>query len=284
MMIGRKPLTAATMLILVMNFFRGHTLTCHRSEYQTGNECCPMCPAGSRIRADCTEFRSTSCLPCIEGTHMDKPNGLRQCFACSVCHTGFGLKIKRECTPTSDTVCEPMEGFYCTNSAEDSCMEAEKHASCPPGQYISQAGTSSRDTECSDCRDGTFSNGTFTSCRLHTQCDTKNLQLIKPGNVSTDAECGEQTQTDRTEIVIGIVSFLLICGAAGLLAYYKRKKIISLYRERKRNPDNPKRKPLNEDEAAVQISDRCQQLQDKDKRVDSRLGTAGYYQVGHGTH
>ncbi|KAG7236725.1 hypothetical protein INR49_000470 [Caranx melampygus] len=29
-----------------------------------------MCAAGSRVEADCTEFRSTSCLPCIDGTFV----------------------------------------------------------------------------------------------------------------------------------------------------------------------------------------------------------------------
>ncbi|KAM9350929.1 tumor necrosis factor receptor superfamily member 14-like isoform 2-T2 [Symphorus nematophorus] len=171
MMIGRKPLTAATMLILVMNFFRGHTLTCHRSEYQTGNECCPMCPAGSRVETDCTEFRPTSCLPCSEGTFMPQPTRIKQCYYCTSCDAGSGLKMKKSCMIKSDTVCEPMEGFHCTLRfpAEEGCRAAQKHRSCPPGQYISQTGTSSRDTECSDCRDGTFSNGTLSSCQPHTQ-------------------------------------------------------------------------------------------------------------------
>lgn len=29
-----------------MNIFRGHTLPCHQSEYQRGNECCPKCLPG----------------------------------------------------------------------------------------------------------------------------------------------------------------------------------------------------------------------------------------------
>ncbi|KAM9350928.1 tumor necrosis factor receptor superfamily member 5-like isoform 1-T1 [Symphorus nematophorus] len=228
MMIGRKPLTAATMLILVMNFFRGHTLTCHRSEYQTGNECCPMCPAGSRVETDCTEFRPTSCLPCSEGTFMPQPTRIKQCYYCTSCDAGSGLKMKKSCMIKSDTVCEPMEGFHCTLRfpAEEGCRAAQKHRSCPPGQYISQTGTSSRDTECSDCRDGTFSNGTLSSCQPHTQCESLNLQLIKAGTVSADAECGEQSS--NTGIVISIVLpllFLLI-GAA-ILLIWKNKWFIN---------------------------------------------------------
>ncbi|XP_044068365.1 uncharacterized protein LOC122883565 isoform X3 [Siniperca chuatsi] len=178
--------------ILVMSVFRGQTLTCQGAEYLIGNKCCPMCPAGSRVKTDCTEFRSTSCLPCVERTFMNQPTGLKQCFPCTNCDAGSGLKTKTSCTTTSDAVCEPLEGFYCVDSAEDGCAAAQKHTSCRPGQYIRQKGTALRDTECSDCSGGTFSDGTFTSCRPHTQCGSINLQL-RAGTASADAECGEQS-------------------------------------------------------------------------------------------
>uniref|UniRef100_A0A7N6B1L2 TNFR-Cys domain-containing protein n=1 Tax=Anabas testudineus TaxID=64144 RepID=A0A7N6B1L2_ANATE len=116
----------------------GETTTCNLAEYQIGNECCPMCLRGSRVRTDCTEFRSTSCLPCLEGTYMNQPSGLKQCFPCSQCDAGSGLKIKCSCTTTSDTVCEPLEGFYCVDPSDNGCRAAQKHRSCEPGQYISQ--------------------------------------------------------------------------------------------------------------------------------------------------
>ncbi|XP_070824560.1 tumor necrosis factor receptor superfamily member 14-like [Chaetodon trifascialis] len=169
MMFGGKSVTAAPLLILMMNVFRGQTLTCHRSEYQTGNECCPMCPPGSQVKTDCTEFRRTSCLPCSEGSFMNQPTGLKHCFDCTSCDAGSGLKIKTSCTATSDAVCEPLEGFYCLDRTEDGCMAAQKHTRCQPGQYIHQKGTALTDTVCSDCPDGTYSDGTFTPCQPHTQ-------------------------------------------------------------------------------------------------------------------
>lgn len=54
--------------------------------------------------------------------------------------TGSGLKVKTSCTTTSDTVCEPLEGFYCMDFAEEGCVAAQKHTSCQPGQYVSQEG------------------------------------------------------------------------------------------------------------------------------------------------
>uniref|UniRef100_A0A671XWG4 TNFR-Cys domain-containing protein n=1 Tax=Sparus aurata TaxID=8175 RepID=A0A671XWG4_SPAAU len=211
--------------VLVMLVFRGQNLTCHRSEYQTGSECCPMCPVGSRVKTDCTEYRSTSCLPCTEGTYMNQPTGLKQCFACTNCDAGSNLKINLPCTTTSDTVCEPLEGFFCLDSTENGCMAAQEHTHCKPGQYILHKGTAQRDTECLGCSEGKYSNGTFTSCLSHTKCETLNLQEIKPGTVSTDAECGEQT-ADRTAVVVGVVVvlFIVMIVAAAVKLLHKKKK------------------------------------------------------------
>lgn len=67
-------------------------------------------------------------------------------FACSYetssCIKGSGLKVKQPCTPTSDTVCEPVEGFFCIDSTTSGCSAAQKHKSCDPGQYIREKGWS----------------------------------------------------------------------------------------------------------------------------------------------
>ncbi|XP_026223284.1 tumor necrosis factor receptor superfamily member 14-like [Anabas testudineus] len=188
-----RGLFLSSVIILVIKVFSGLSLTCHQVEYLTGNECCPMCLPGSRVKTDCTEFISTSCVSCLEGTYMNKPTGRKQCFPCSHCDGGSGLKIKKSCTITSDAVCEPLEGFYCVEPSDNGCGAAQKHRSCEPGQYISQKGTASTDSVCSDCSDGSFSDGTFPSCRPHTQCETKNLPLLKPGTTSTAAECEEHS-------------------------------------------------------------------------------------------
>ncbi|XP_044065840.1 tumor necrosis factor receptor superfamily member 5-like isoform X2 [Siniperca chuatsi] len=262
MMFRGKPLTAAALLILVMSVFRGQTLACHRAEYLIENECCPMCPAGSRVKTDCTEFRSTSCLPCVERTFMNQPTGRKQCFPCTNCDAGSGLKTKTSCTTTSDAVCEPLEGFYCVDSADGGCAAAQKHTSCRPGQYIRQKGTALRDTECSDCSGGTFSDGTFTSCRPHTQCESINLQLVRAGTASADAECGEQSSntTGPGIIVAVVVVIFLLIGASVAVLYYLRKK----KNKRKTNAENPQQFTKHEsgEETSGMISDTCSQLQD----------------------
>uniref|UniRef100_A0A8C9Z7D6 TNFR-Cys domain-containing protein n=1 Tax=Sander lucioperca TaxID=283035 RepID=A0A8C9Z7D6_SANLU len=256
-MMLRKHLTVASLLILVMSVFRGHTLTCHPiTDYMWANTCCSMCPAGSRVDSHCTEQRRTSCLGCDEGTFMSHLTDDMKCFPCVRCDSGSGLKIKTACRTTSDTVCEPLEGFYCLFSSENGCVEAQKHRSCQPGQYISQKGTALKDTECSDCRDGTFSDGTLlTSCQPHTQCQSLNLQLIKPGTASTDAECGEQSSGAVIGIVVGgLVTCLVVAGISLLVVLILRKKG-RCKNTVKRNADNQQQNkhPHEEEQLGVAV-------------------------------
>ncbi|XP_067383529.1 tumor necrosis factor receptor superfamily member 14-like isoform X3 [Channa argus] len=224
--------------ILVMNIFSGHSLTCHRAEYQIGNQCCPMCLPGSRVKIDCEEDRSTSCLSCLNGTFMNHPTGLKHCLRCTNCNADSGLKTKTSCTTTSDAVCEPLEGFYCVDSTEDTCVRAHRHKSCEPGQYISRKGTSSSDTECSACTNGTFSDGTFPVCQPHTQCDLKNLQLIKAGTASADAKCRENSSNQTRTVIGAVVPVIVLIAIIGTVLFFlykkKRKKTliqVSLFEE-----------------------------------------------------
>uniref|UniRef100_A0A3P9A1C8 TNFR-Cys domain-containing protein n=1 Tax=Esox lucius TaxID=8010 RepID=A0A3P9A1C8_ESOLU len=173
---------------------------CNPDEYRIGVECCPMCSPGNHVYRHCTEYTSTSCVPCIGSTYLDKPNGLSTCIPCTHCDPGFGLIVKHPCRPSSDTVCEPLKGFYCTDPTKD--------------------GTPSTDTVCVDCTGDTYSDGSFTSCQPHTQCDTLNLQEIKPGTFRSNSECGPKTSslipvTVSTVLVLiflitGTIIFILI--------------------------------------------------------------------------
>ncbi|XP_047459170.1 tumor necrosis factor receptor superfamily member 14-like [Mugil cephalus] len=239
----RITLRPTMLLILMIKVWSSETLTCGPEEYQTGNQCCPMCPPGSTIKLECTEFRSTSCLLCKNGTYMDKSNGHTQCFPCTNCDTGSGLKTKWLCTTTSDTVCEPLEGFFCVDFMGDQCAAAQEHTICQPGQYIQEEGTAFTDTVCFDCSDGTFSNGTY--CYPHTQCESKNLQLIAPGTASADSICGEKTPNVISIIIVGVVILLVLSG--GLLMYCVKKK--------KRHPDrtSKKRGDISKEENEAEI-------------------------------
>lgn len=51
-----------------------------------------------------------------------------------------GLRTQKACTPLSDTVCEPVEGFFCVTQEKGSCRSAVKHSQCKPGEFIQHRG------------------------------------------------------------------------------------------------------------------------------------------------
>ncbi|XP_018587973.1 tumor necrosis factor receptor superfamily member 14-like isoform X2 [Scleropages formosus] len=192
---------------------------CDRAEYEINGQCCPMCFPGTRVYRDCTAQTSTSCAPCTGPTYTDKPNGLTQCTSCTVCDQGFGLKTVKECLTTSNTVCGVLEGNYCTDFSEGECKKAEKHTTCKPGQFIRHPGTDSTDTVCEDCPENSYSNGSSSSCTSHTDCESKGLLTMKPGDSVSDSECGEK----KRKYLIFPVIFGVAVLAVGLLCIYQKK-------------------------------------------------------------
>lgn len=224
-MLRGTPAAVSVLTILLALPSVSSTITCHQTEYRNKEECCPMCPAGEYVKTDCTEYRSTTCRLCPRGTFTVGPNGLKSCNTCSVCVPASGLRTKRLCSRSSDAVCEALEGFFCLDSI---CSSAQKHANCKPGQYINTEGTPFADAECSDCGGGTFSDGSSTSCRPHTQCGTS--RLIEAGNATTDARCGQSGWT-RVAFAVTIPVLVIICIITGIIAgdrgnrrrWYKRE-------------------------------------------------------------
>ncbi|KAG7453491.1 hypothetical protein JOB18_021067 [Solea senegalensis] len=142
-----------------------------------------------------------------------------------VLSTASGLKTVSPCTRTRDALCEPLEGFYCIKSKGLYCDAAEKHRQCKPGQYIRDNGTALTDTVCTDCSAGTFSDGTFTTCRPHTQCEN----LLREGTALADAECGEGVSSINVTVVIVVVVLLVVFLCTGIIAalYFRKKKCLS---------------------------------------------------------
>ncbi|XP_042559773.1 tumor necrosis factor receptor superfamily member 14-like [Clupea harengus] len=147
---------------------------------------------GYYAQRHCTVSTLTTCGPCLSSTYTDAPNGLESCKSCTDCDSS--LRVKRACSSTSDTLCEPLEGHYCTDPIKDGCQGAAEHTKCSPGQYINETGTASTDTVCGDCVGDTYSDGSLTSCRPHTRCELIGLVVLK-GSSSYDTDCGQRQHT-----------------------------------------------------------------------------------------
>ncbi|CAL8279930.1 unnamed protein product [Boreogadus saida] len=214
---------------------------------RAGWECCPSCPPGHHVVKDCTERSITKCSRCPDGTFQAGYNEQKQCSNCTKCDAGLGLKVKKSCTPTSDAVCEVLDGFFCSDSNRGGCRAARRHTVCSPGQYIAQR--ADKDTECLPCTDGTFSNGTSSSCQNHTKCESVGPKLMKPGTDSTDSECGEHGP--HAGLVTGLVmGFILGMALMGLIiAIILRKKI-----REKANQRRDKKSETQEEERDITVT------------------------------
>uniref|UniRef100_A0A8B9GY56 TNFR-Cys domain-containing protein n=1 Tax=Astyanax mexicanus TaxID=7994 RepID=A0A8B9GY56_ASTMX len=185
---------------------------CAHAEYEVDGECCPLCAPGNRVYRDCTEYTSTTCVPCMGATFLDAPNGRRLCFDCMICNPGVGLRVRTACTRTSDAVCEPLQEHYCTEQHRGSCIRAKKHTKCRPGEFIQHIGTADRDAVCEKCGDGTFSDGSLQTCQPHSKCEDQGLIEVKPGTAYSDTECGNKAPV--TLIICIIVAIITIVALA----------------------------------------------------------------------
>ncbi|CAI5640758.1 unnamed protein product [Oreochromis niloticus] len=166
-------------------------LSCRPKEYKTNDgQCCPMCNQGTKkrddcnetlcsrvVQRDCTAYSGTQCRLCDLGTFMNQPNGLSTCFPCTSCDTGHGLFVKQNCTATTDTVCDILNGYHCkgfTNS--NGCSLAGKHSQCAAGQRIKEPGTSTSDTVCEDCQPGFFSKDGV-NCTAWKTCSNRQIKV-----------------------------------------------------------------------------------------------------------
>ncbi|KAG5829996.1 hypothetical protein ANANG_G00319560 [Anguilla anguilla] len=87
----KVPIWMAYLLLL----FCGLAYSCGSAEYEIYGECCPMCTPGTRVYKHCTEYTSTSCVPCTQKSFSAMPNGLSHCLSCTVCEPDLGLKTER---------------------------------------------------------------------------------------------------------------------------------------------------------------------------------------------
>ncbi|XP_058246251.1 tumor necrosis factor receptor superfamily member 14-like [Hemibagrus wyckioides] len=190
--------------------------------HETGLKIKCYCP-GQHVLKHCNSQFGTQCKVCTGSTYTDVPNGLTACLPCAVCDEGNGVRVKHNCSSTSDALCEPLTGYYCTETQGESCRKARECSTCLPGQYIYQNGTALMDTVCKDCPEETYSDGSFMHCKPHTKCESLGQITITQGTQQSDAVCSHQPS--NRGLIIGIlVPSLLVVVILSALLWKKKKK------------------------------------------------------------
>ncbi|XP_017579949.1 tumor necrosis factor receptor superfamily member 5 [Pygocentrus nattereri] len=205
------------------------TNLCHPDQHKHNGLCCDNCPKGKYLSAHCTNNSKTECKTCPHDFYNAETNYLLKCQPCRQCHL-VNQSVLKPCQEHSDQQCGCKEGFYCSDRALGHCDHCLAVTVCPPGKGVSVQHTSYKDTICSPCATGTFSDveDYKTPCRNHTNCEELGRHLLTPGTATTDAECGDFIQNCpyiiSTGLLLGIIMTVAICLLVGLLYWRTKRK------------------------------------------------------------
>ncbi|XP_074162728.1 tumor necrosis factor receptor superfamily member 4 isoform X2 [Sminthopsis crassicaudata] len=153
---------------------------CGKFSYSLEGKCCNYCKPGFEMASRCTSTRDTGCRPCHQGLFNEGFSN-EFCQPCTQCNVGSGSRVLKNCTRSSDTVCQ------CTPGTQ-------------PAQFPKWG------VECTPCPPGHFSLGENTMCKPWTNCMATGRQTQRAGSSRADAACEEATSFS----VIFLVLFLLL--------------------------------------------------------------------------
>ncbi|XP_051894955.1 uncharacterized protein miip [Pristis pectinata] len=172
------------------NLWRRNAETCKENEfyYPAAGRCCSFCPPGKYRELFCTPERDTICNDCPHNTYKEEWSRSYECIRC-VGTCSDPLRQVQSCTQTTKQICECKPGMFCKTPSRDYCLQCVEHSMCNVGEFLIEAGTSTKDNVCGPCPAGTFSDkkSVSTKCQPHTKC----AKLIKEGTTTKDAECDE---------------------------------------------------------------------------------------------
>ncbi|XP_067826183.1 tumor necrosis factor receptor superfamily member 5-like isoform X2 [Heptranchias perlo] len=181
---------------------------CDQGQYLHNGSCCLLCPAGTRVLKHCTSDAASTCIPCSTGTFSDHLNKLSTCQHCKDCGLVKGLHTLKHCLPEQDSLCDCKAGFFCIIQNPKSCLKCRNHTPCPTGEGVKKAGTTTTDTVCEVCVDGTYSNKNSPTqvCKELTDCDDLGMLQTVPGSTFYDTTCAYPETIVVPVVVIVVIA------------------------------------------------------------------------------
>ncbi|XP_050787692.1 tumor necrosis factor receptor superfamily member 14 isoform X5 [Gopherus flavomarginatus] len=209
-------------IFLITQLCHSEAQQCDPGEYEINGECCPMCSAGSRVVKHCKPSSSTTCMPCVDDTYTEHPNGLTECMRCKVCDAGARLMAREKCTYTKNTVCGCAPGDFCRHGAGGDCEMCSASTICLPGSKVKILGTEFNDNICEVCPDGTFSATNMShTCQPWTKCEEEGMTEGKAGTATSDAVCVKRSLSPTTIAVISVVVLAPAVAAAVYILWWR---------------------------------------------------------------
>lgn len=247
------------LLILCSCCCQSSELQCDRNnEYEKDGRCCSLCKPGQWLSRDCAENTDTLCVACSVGEYQDKYNRETSCLLHRECNEQLGFEKIREGTPTSNVNCTCKLGKHCSSAACETCVSNKQ---CGPGEGVVQKATSSSDTQCSPCKEGTFSDtvSDLESCKNWSKCgDTETIK--QPGTSNADVFCEQRLPDDPSNTWVYIVVIMVVVVALVFLAIFFIRK--SNRKNKNKNRQNPPE--VNNQEQLIKPKEGNQPEEDQD--------------------
>ncbi|XP_067323628.1 tumor necrosis factor receptor superfamily member 11A isoform X2 [Anolis sagrei] len=196
--------------------------------YEYAGKCCTKCEPGKYMYAKCTATSETVCQPCGPNEYIDIWNEEEKCLLHKICDHGKALIEVNPGNSTSQRQCACTAGYH-WNEDCDCCRRNRK---CPQGSGVKHPIQQNKDTVCTPCPVGYFSNvsSATDACKMWTNCTALGTEEKMPGNSWSDAVCRQHlkphAQDDsNTLLYIVIASFFLVAlvGIVLLVRYYHKK-------------------------------------------------------------
>nr|XP_026693734.1 uncharacterized protein LOC100183792 isoform X2 [Ciona intestinalis] len=227
-------------------------LHAHKNDVD-GRLCC-LCPRGTFYAGICnvtipqsdTQFHTTECTPCPEGTYME--DELHKNKACSL-----PTITERDCGENMQFIpsmaehaprCDCLDGYF---KLDENCVP---YTPCEHNHEVHQFGSPDFDQKCRLCRPGYKSEGGSSRCtiirkppettpleqpsmttpvRMSTVIEEKPQDLVPGNNFKTQGEAGTSDLVVRVGIGISVGIFLLLALLCFcLFRTHKKKEKLSL--------------------------------------------------------
>lgn len=200
---------------------------------------CIKCPSGdvqlNKCRQDCKH-------QCDPGHYVDWSDGKPHCRPCVTCSKEDHLVEKKNCSSTSERICECEPGMFCATPVRSTCARCRPHLKCPSGFGVRSKGTAQKDTICEKCSPGTYSNKSSSTeaCLLPTGSAPTNPVPDRNGSADCDKTCKDSPPLVNTPTagpthppITGSSGFLYI-GAATVCVLSIVFAVLLIWRQKTR--------------------------------------------------
>ncbi|KAL8179810.1 UNVERIFIED_CONTAM: hypothetical protein K2H54_073111, partial [Gekko kuhli] len=245
---------------------------CSRTEYEAHGKCCSRCPPGKKVSVLCTEGSDTTCTPCLAQRFQDAWTKQTVCTPHRYCDHNVGLVVRIQGDATRDVLCQCRSGTHCSGRECHTCRE---NTACGPGEGVGQAATDVRDTVCTDCPVGFFSNvsSATASCQQWSSCEATGLVQKAGGTRFSDTVCEEASKVRSGVLVpVALAAVIAALVCVGLLLWHRRRRHQEdLKRHRNQDPLDPERGPRENDESCPALPIQETRPTSQEDSKDSRL-------------